>query len=240
MAKATHSNTFPASGDSFSIANINAEFRSLHQGDFETLRPRAHAVPDMGIMIMGTDQQGYYRQVYASGDYALNVPSGDVSFSAPVSNPRIDLIYVSGDAYRKKTGSEAASPAIPSIPTTDGIIPVALVYHRTTEVKIVNYEDTGSNPNEGYLYRDIRPFIGGTTSASARRGTFTSGDLAIGVLTLTHNKNLSAPYPIAIALFRNSGDMVIPDSVTGAANTVAVDIVSFVPSGINGNWGYQY
>lgn len=159
MSKASHSSTFPVSGDAFSIANFNNAFNGLHQGDFAPLRPRAHAVADMSIMVSSGLVENYYSQCYASGDFPIAFASGDISFSAPASNPRIDLVYTSGDRLWKVTGTEAASPAIPRFPSGDGTLPISLVYHRTTETKIVNFEDKDSNPTHGYIYRDVRPIL---------------------------------------------------------------------------------
>src|SRR3989304_2076619 len=107
MAKATHSITFPTSGDSFSIANFNNAFNALHQGDFAPMRPRAHATQDMGIMVAPSFVENYYGNVYSSGDSYSVFGSGDVTFDVPSVNPRIDLVYNSGDIIRVTKGSEA-------------------------------------------------------------------------------------------------------------------------------------
>lgn len=162
MAKSTHSLTFPASGDSFSVANMKNALNALHQGDFAPMRPRAHGTPDLGIMI-GADGggliQSYYQQVYGSGDFPFTMASGDVTFAAPVSNARIDLVYASGDRYATLTGVVAATPTIPRFPSGDSVVPICLVYNKSTQTKIVNFEDAGANPNEGYIYRDVRPIM---------------------------------------------------------------------------------
>lgn len=68
-------------------------------------------------------------------------------------------------------------------------------------------------------------------------GTFTNASLTAGVLTITHNKSLAAPYAITVMIFDNNGKQIIPDQVTGAANTVAVDLTSF--GTLTGTWGYR-
>lgn len=70
------------------------------------------------------------------------------------------------------------------------------------------------------------------------RATFTNSDLSSGVLTITHNKNLSAPYSLLVAIFDNNYQQIIPDNVTGAGNTVAIDLTSY--GTISGTWGYIY
>lgn len=76
-----------------------------------------------------------------------------------------------------------------------------------------------------------------TTIASAVRGTFVNADLSTGVLTIAHLKALTAPYTVSVTIFNNSGVQVIPDSVTGTTNNVAVDISSY--GAISGVWGYE-
>ncbi|RJO64155.1 MAG: hypothetical protein C4540_04555 [Candidatus Omnitrophota bacterium] len=70
------------------------------------------------------------------------------------------------------------------------------------------------------------------------RGTFTNTDLSSGKLTITHNKGLSAPYPLLIQFFDNNGKEVKPDIDTAGANA---HIYDFSPWGaITGTWGYIY
>lgn len=84
----------------------------------------------------------------------------------------------------------------------------------------------------------------GTTSAAigsgggggGTRGTFTDGDLTLGVLTLTHNEALSAPYTSSISIFDNTFKQIIPDEVTGSINDMAIDVSSF--TALSGTWGY--
>jgi len=80
----------------------------------------------------------------------------------------------------------------------------------------------------------------GPTGASGvvTTGTFDNDDLVDKVLTITHNKGYSAPYPIIIAIFDNNNKQIVPDEVTGATNTVLIDLTSF--GAITGTWGYAY
>jgi hypothetical protein len=75
-------------------------------------------------------------------------------------------------------------------------------------------------------------------AAAITRGTFVNGDLSTGVLTITHNKALSVPYSAVVVIFDNTYKQVIPDEVTGATNTVAVDLSSY--GTLTGTWGYAY
>lgn len=74
--------------------------------------------------------------------------------------------------------------------------------------------------------------------ASTVNGTFVNGDLSSGILTVTHNKVLSAPYAVTIKIFDNNGIEIIPDSITGATNTVIIDLTSY--GTLSGTWGYAF
>jgi DNA-binding LacI/PurR family transcriptional regulator len=82
-----------------------------------------------------------------------------------------------------------------------------------------------------------------TGGATLTRATFTNANLTAGVLTITHTAGLSAPYTVMVTIFDNNNQQIIPDSITGATNTVAVDLSSYVAAGggsIPGTWGYGY
>lgn len=85
--------------------------------------------------------------------------------------------------------------------------------------------------------------LSATGGATLTRATFTNASLSSGILTITHSKGLSAPYTVLVMIFDNNYQQVIPDSVTGATNSVAVDLSSYVTAGggsISGTWGYGY
>ncbi len=74
--------------------------------------------------------------------------------------------------------------------------------------------------------------------ASTINGTFVNGDLAAGVLTVSHGLGLSAPYAINIQVFDNNGNKIIPDEITGANNSIAIDLTTY--GALSGTWGYTY
>ena len=154
---------------SFDLAKYNGQNQSLHQGDWETLRPRAQGTPDLTLDVQAATVQSFYRQIY-NNDVQITFAGGNSpTFTAPTTNPRIDLLYLnSAGALAISQGTEAASPVPPTYPDLAQNIPICEVFNRTTEVKIVNHEDNGANPNEGYIYRDVRPFAAllGTKDAS--------------------------------------------------------------------------
>jgi len=75
-------------------------------------------------------------------------------------------------------------------------------------------------------------------AANGTQETFTNSDLSSGVLTITHNLNLDAPYGLYIEIINNNSFKVSPDQVTFSANSFQVDISS---SGtISGTWAVVY
>lgn len=155
--------TFPSSGDGFSISGFRNALAGLGFLDMIPLQPRAHNPANTSIMVRGRDASGFFNPVYAGdADKRLFFSSGDsMSFTAPTSNPRIDIIYLtpSGD-IRSITGTEAATPTLPSLsPSGDTRIPICAIYHKTSQTKIVNFEDKDSNTGDGYIYQDLRPWL---------------------------------------------------------------------------------
>ena len=154
MAKATFSNTFPASGDSITTSsNWRAQFQSLYQGDKEFLRPRAHDNADLRVAVLSSQPQAYFTQVYMSGDFALNMPSGDsTALVAPASGSKKFLLYTDGTNLTWISGD-----TIPAVPASK--LGICVVHVPSTATKIVNYEDRASYPNDAYIQADVRPFL---------------------------------------------------------------------------------
>ena len=79
----------------------------------------------------------------------------------------------------------------------------------------------------------------GTGDTSLYCGAFSTST----TYTITHSKALSTPYTVVVDIFDNNGVQVLPDNVTGATNTVVVDLTSFTSNGqvaLTGTWGYAY
>ena len=75
------------------------------------------------------------------------------TFTAPVSNPRIDVIEIDGDStINIVAGTEGASPSAPS--TTSGSLKLAEIYHTVAETSIKNTDDS----TNGYI-TDSRAFV---------------------------------------------------------------------------------
>lgn len=155
--------SFPSSGDSFSISGFKNQFQALGFMDNIFAQPRAHNPADLRIMVRGRDASSFYNPIYAfDADKRVFFNSGDSAvMTAPSSSPRLDIVYLtpSGD-IRIVTGTEAATPTLPALsPSGDTRMPICAIYHKSTETKIVNFEDKDSNTGDGYIYQDLRPWL---------------------------------------------------------------------------------
>jgi hypothetical protein len=93
--------------------------------------------------------------VYVNGTRVVYAGGNTPSFTAPVGNPRIDVVTIDNAGTIAITqGTAAASPSAPTDPV--GKIVLAHVYLRTGTTAIHD-TDQGSH---GYVQRDIRPIIG--------------------------------------------------------------------------------
>lgn len=159
----------PADSQARDSATVRNDLNALFRGDLSPLRARAQSTPNMTVAVAGTDVESFWREVWIGVDLPLNYAGGNSStITAPAANPRIDLLTIdSAGTLAWTTGAEAASPTPPNCPS--GKVPICWIYCKTTMIKIVNYENMGANPNEGYIYRDVRPFLnlGGLTSIIA-------------------------------------------------------------------------
>ena len=112
------------------------------------LLPHQQSSPNMTLKIeAGVVFVGATRVIYAGG----NTPS----FSAPSSNPRIDIVTIdSAGTIAITQGTEAASPVAPSYPFNKLVI--CEVYNRVGETSIKTTDDASN----GYIYNDVRGYLG--------------------------------------------------------------------------------
>lgn len=183
-ARAYFNPTFPSSGDPFSVHGFRNVFAGLGFLDMLPLQPRAHSPADLKIMVRGQDASSFFNPVYyGNADQRVTFSSGDTpTIAAPVSNPRIDIIYVTpSGSILVKTGTEAAAPTLPSLsPSGDTRFPIAAVWCKVGMTKIVNFEDRNANSGDGYIYKDLRPWMrtagAGSGSVSTASPTTPTGD----------------------------------------------------------------
>ena len=179
MAKATFpvqsqtvaESTKPTDADGFVASDHRNAYSAVYQGDMSPLRPRAKSPAALAINVAPAEIESFYRQIYWNNNHVKFAGGDSPNFTAPTSNPRIDLLVldVSGGptgVLTRIAGTEAASPAEPALPDLKTNIPICYVYTRVGQVKIVNFEDSGANPTEGYVYRDVRPMFGTSGGAA--------------------------------------------------------------------------
>lgn len=85
------------------------------------------------------------------------------------------------------------------------------------------------NSDETYTFDGIRFY-------PPKRGTFTNGTLSGGILNVSHDWNLSAPFTTVVTIFDNNNKQIIPDQITGSDNSVDIDLTSY--GSLTGTWGY--
>src|SRR5579872_1519546 len=111
------------------------------------LYPHQQSTPGMTLYVeAGAYFIGGTKVIYAGG----NSPS----FTAPSSNPRIDLLVIdSSGTLSIVQGTENASPVAPTYPK-DKIV-LCEIYNRVSETSIKDSDDTVN----GYVYNHVRPFL---------------------------------------------------------------------------------
>lgn len=120
----------------------------------------AQSTPNMTVKVeAGTVFFGTTKVEYAGGN------SG--SFTAPATNPRIDLLYLTSAGVLTITqGTEAGSPVAPAYPSNS--VPICEVYLRVGTTAIHDTDQT----THGYIYKDVRSFV----AAPSNGGTFTMNE----------------------------------------------------------------
>ena len=129
-----------------------AQYNDLRKDAFASARllPHEQAAPDLTLKVeSGVCFIGITKVVFAGG----NSPS----FTAPTTNPRIDLLTIdNAGVLARVAGTEAASPSIPTYPTDKVVL--CEVFNRVGQTTIRDTDVAG----QGYIQRDTRPFLGGT------------------------------------------------------------------------------
>lgn len=147
--------------------------------------------PNMTVYVEpGVVYVGATRVAYAGG----NSPT----ITAPVANPRIDLITINSSGTIQVTaGSEGASPAVPTYPSDKAVL--AEVYLRVGSTTI-NDADATTN---SYIQRDVRPFLGGAYISSNAQ---VASGAAIDISKISFNGDLiptsDGAYDIGSASFQ--------------------------------------
>lgn len=130
---------------------LASQYNNLIDDAFGASQLLAHeqATPDLTLKV----EKG----VYYVGNTRVDFAGGDSpSFTAPTTNPRIDLLVIdSAGVLSRVVGTEAASPTAPAYPADKLVI--CEVYNRVGQTTIRDVDTAG----QGYVYKDVRPFLGG-------------------------------------------------------------------------------
>ncbi len=175
MAKATFPETTgnesskPQTSGTQSSADMRNALSALFQGDIAPLRARAQSTPDMTVYVNPAVIQNFFAQVNRDNQPVEFAGGSSPTVTAPTSDDRIDILYLdSTGSLAWVTGTESATPSPDWASLPQDAIPICLVYCKPTMTKIVNYEDKDAYPNDGYIYRDVRPVIGGGGGADEK------------------------------------------------------------------------
>lgn len=140
------------------------------------LLPHEQATPDLTLKVeAGVCYVGNTRVIFATG----NSPS----FTAPTTNPRIDLLVIdSAGVLSRVVGTEAATPAVPAYPNDKLVI--CEVFNRVGQTTIRDTDTAG----QGFIQQDVRPFLGGAFIASDSQ---VAANAAISVSKINFNSNVT-------------------------------------------------
>jgi hypothetical protein len=106
-------------------------------------------------------EEGTY---YVGTTRILYLGGSTPTVTAPVSNPRIDVLTAdSSGTLAWTTGTESASPVAPSYPV--GKLPICELYNVVGETAL--YDNENQQSGEGYISSDVRPVLGGSYISSA-------------------------------------------------------------------------
>lgn len=167
--------------------------------------------------------------VWYDGENSYFIFSGGVSptFTLPINNPRIDVVYVtSSGTIGIQQGIEAASPGI-TMPTASGVLPAWAIYLPPFASGIGYPCETYS----GYLYQDLRPFMsyppgggGGGISVDCHQGSLIIGDATNSWIEFPIGPAGTVPLSNGVtAAWAAVFDAVLPTTITpDAAGAVGV------------------
>lgn len=121
---------------------------------------KIQAIVGMTVAVEGTESGSFYKNVYIGKQPISKDSSPAPTITAPTSNPRIDILTInSSGTLAWVAGTEASSPSPDWSSLSDTVIPIALVYCKTTMTKVLDYEDKDTDTDQGYIYSDLRPFL---------------------------------------------------------------------------------
>jgi hypothetical protein len=94
--------------------------------------------------------------VYVNGTRVIFSGGSTPTVTAPVSNPRIDVLTVDSSGTLAWTaGAENASPTAPTYPANK--VALCELYNVTAETALYDYDN--QQTSQGYIYNDVRPAL---------------------------------------------------------------------------------
>lgn len=202
------------------------------------------AVVGMKVSVEGSVSGSFYKNIYV-GKQPLEVSQqASPTLTAPSGNPRIDILTInSAGTLAFVTGTEASSPVPAWASLSQNVIPIALVYCKTTMTKVLDYEDKDTDANQGYIYSDLRPWLvlsnltsKGSDVASAGSITLGDGDFfdITGTTTIT---SIGAKHAGKVVWLQFDGALTLTDGsnlkLNGNFNTAAESLIQLVCDGTN-------
>lgn len=166
-----------AAGDTATISQYNYLRDDARASSW--LLPHQKSTPDLQLYVEPAS-------MYVDSVLVFFAGGNSPTFTAPSTNPRIDVLSINSSGTLTRTaGTEAASPTAPSLP--DGDLPICQVYNRVGQTTILDVDTAG----QGYIYKDTRVFIGSNQKQNvvdlftAICGTFTVTIASPAVFTCT-------------------------------------------------------
>lgn len=135
---------------SFGFSGLDADATYL----FDTIK----AVVGMTVAVDTSHAGSFYKNVYVGSSPLETAKTSAPTLTAPSANPRIDILTInSSGTLAWITGSEGATPSADWASITSDVIPLCMVYCKTTMTSVLDYEDKDTDSNQGYIYADVRP-----------------------------------------------------------------------------------
>lgn len=193
------------------------EDASIRPRHYSQLFAREKATPNLTVEVV--TGIGWFAQ-----NSYINFAGGDSpSFTAPVTNPRRDILTLRNDGLLYRiAGTEAASPVAPTIPSTD--IPLAQIFNRVGQTVI--HDNDAQVAGQGYIEYDLRPFVQIAVGSSAmpKIGLVARDRVATSSSTFTTVTSFTGAGRILgigfITTGGGAGGAQIRITIDGVANTV--------------------
>jgi len=135
----------------------------------------------MTVVVRGSSLGEYYESVRFNGEPLDVDMQAAPTLTAPTTNPRIDILTInSSGTLAWVAGTEASTPSAPWSSVGFDVIPIAEVYMKTTMTKVLDFEDKDTDSNQGYILKDVRPFISLNTAMTKGADVASASSMTLG------------------------------------------------------------